>query len=96
MPYYAKKDYDLKGFRKSKRDGKKYDAILVNKKTGKTTHVPFGASSYEHYRDSTGEGVWTHQNHLDEKRRKSYRARHVGFLKEGYYSPGFFSYNKLW
>ena len=34
--------------------------------------------------------------HNDEERRKNYRKRHQIYLKEGYYSLGFFSFNYLW
>ena len=59
-------------FKKSTRPGKKY-MVVVN---GKTIH--FGDSSSEQYRDTTGLGLYTHLNHNDEKRRKSYLARAKG------------------
>ena len=89
-------EYTFKGFRKSIRRGKKYDAKLKNKKTGRVTHMPFGASNYQQYKDTTGLGIYTSKNHLDEKRRRAYRARHKGFLRKGYYSPSYFSYFFLW
>jgi hypothetical protein len=96
MVYYDKELYKLEGYRKSNNKKKKYDAILFNKLTGRRTHVPFGASDYEHYRDTTGLGLWSHKDHLDENRRRSYKSRHKGYLREGYYSPSYFSFNVLW
>lgn len=94
--YYSKKEYDFIGFEKSKTVGKKYDAILKNKKDGKEVRVPYGARGYTHYRDSTGLGLYSKFDHNDKKRRELYRARHKVFLREGYYSPGFFSMVYLW
>ena len=59
-------------FRKSKASGKKY-AVTYNGKT-----VNFGDSSMQHYKDWTGMGMYTHLNHGDTKRRKSYLARAKG------------------
>ena len=60
-------------FKKSTRLGKKYMVITPN---GKTIH--FGSLSNEHYKDTTGLGLYTHLNHNDEKRRASYLARARG------------------
>ena len=94
MTYYSKKDYKLLGYRKSKRKNAKYDAILENKKTKKLKYVPFGAIGYENYRDLTGLNLY--KTHNDPKKRRLYRARHKKDLKEGYYSPGYFSYYITW
>jgi hypothetical protein len=94
--YYNIKLYNFLGFFKSSKDGKKYYALLQNKQNKRKVKVHFGASSYKQYKDSTGKGSFSHLDHLDEERRKRYRARHIGFLKKGYYSPGYFSYNYLW
>ena len=64
-------------FKKSTRDGKKYMVVAPN---GKTIH--FGDIKSEQYRDTTGLGLYTHLNHNDEKRRKSYLARAKG-IKNG-------------
>ena len=96
MVYYKKTDYKLLGYRKSKTKHKKYDAILENKTT-KTIHtVPFGDKKYSNYRDLTGLNLYPNLLHGDKKRRILYRARHKKDLKEGYYSPGYFSYFILW
>lgn len=96
MVYYSKKEYKLLGFEKSTRKNKKYNAILQNKKTGRQTRVPFGDIRYKSYHDITGLNLYPHLIHGDKKRRKSYMARHKGFLKKGYWSPSWFSYYKLW
>ena len=60
-------------FKKSTRKGKKYSVISPS---GKTIH--FGALDMEQYKDSTGLGLYSDKDHLDEKRRKSYLARAKG------------------
>lgn len=80
----------------------KYTAVM---KDGKRVH--FGHQDYEHYRDSVpkgmGGGLWSHRDHRDEKRRKSYRARHGGIRSKSgraayrkKYTPSWFSYHLLW
>ena len=96
MVYYSKKLYKLLGYRKSKTKHKMYDAVLQNKTTNKTYTVPFGSSKYENYGDKTGLDLYPQLLHGDKKRRKLYRARHQKDLKDGYYSPGYFSYFVLW
>jgi hypothetical protein len=96
MSYFSKKDYKFLRFQKSNTANKKYDAILENKKTKKTKKIPFGDKRYEQYQDTTGLGIYTHKDHKDKKRRFLYRQRHMGYLKEGYYSPSFFSWAYLW
>ena len=96
MTYYSKKEYKLLGYRKSKTKHKKYDAILENKKSKKLKYVPFGDKRYSNFRDLTGLNLYPNLLHRDKKRRILYRARHKKDLKEGYYSPGYFSYFILW
>ena len=59
----------------STRKGKKYMASVG----GKWIH--FGATGYEQYFDSTGLGVFTDDNHLDEDRRKRWYQRHGPSIK---------------
>ena len=94
--YYSKKDFKFQGFAKSTRQGKMYDAILKNRETGKNVRVPFGDSSMENYGDKTGLHLYPKLIHGDQKRRKAFHDRSRGFVREGYYSPGFFSLNALW
>lgn len=89
--------YKFLRFEKSKRPGKKYDAVLKNKKTGGEKRVPFGDSNYEQYKDSTGLGLYSKKNHLDKQRRDNYRSRHQGEGDDSNFpKPGFFAYNFLW
>ena len=60
-------------FKKSTRKGKKYSVITPS---GKIIH--FGSATMEQYKDSTGLGLYSHKDHGDEKRRKSYLARAKG------------------
>ena len=88
-------DYKLLKFARSRSRGKKYDAILVNRRTRKEKRVPFGALGYEQYRDSTGLGLYSRSNHGDLKRRKRYRRRHAGENTRKF-SSGYFSWKYLW
>ena len=89
-------DYTLVGFERSHVKGKKYDAILKNKRTRKVQkRVPFGAIGYEHFKDSTGKGLYSRVNHRDPKRRRNYRTRHHGENKRKF-SSGYFSWKYLW
>ena len=96
MVYYAKKKYKLIGYEKSPLKYKKYRAILQDKKTKKYVNVDFGDKRYENYHDKTGLNLYPKLLHGDPERRRNYRKRHKVYLKTGYYSPGYFSYYKLW
>lgn len=96
MVYYDEDKYQFIKFKKSNRKNKKYRAVLKNKKTGNTVNVHFGDTRYEHYKDSTGLGEYSHLDHNDKDRRERYIKRHKGFIKDGYYSPGMFSLYYLW
>lgn len=76
-------------FRKSTRAHKKYMVTVGNK----TVH--FGDTRYQHYKDSTGKGLYTHLNHLDPARRRAYKIRHE---KDRHvkYSAGWFADKYLW
>lgn len=86
--------YRLKKFERSNTKNKKYDAVLVNKTTGKEKRVPFGDNRYEQYKDKAL-GLYKHKDHNDKSRRESYRRRHSGEDKAKY-SSGYFSYKYLW
>lgn len=90
------KNYELVDFFKSMKQGKKYYALLNNKTNNTKVKVHFGASNYSQYKDTTGKGLYSHKDHLDEERRKKYYARHIGFVKSGFYSPGYLSLRFLW
>jgi len=96
MVYYPKSNFRHVGFVKSNTKYKKYDAIVRNKKDDSSFRVPFGDNRYEHYKDKTGLGLYSNLNHLDNSRRRNYVRRHTHYIKEGYYSPGYFSMKYLW
>ena len=87
-------------FKKSTRKNKKY-MVKVNNKW-----VHFGnltPPANQHYKDTTGLGLYTHLNHGDKKRRDAYRKRHMAIkLKDGTYAyknkeqPAYFSLKYLW
>ena len=87
-------DYEFVKFIKSNSKNKKYDAILKNKKTNRFKTVPFGDKRYQHYKD-TALGIYSNLNHLDKKRRRSFRNRHYNNSKNKF-SSGYFSYYYLW
>ena len=93
--YYKQTDYKLLRFRRSPKKFKKYDAVLVDKQ-GKKHYVPFSDTRYSNYQDKTGLNLYQTKIHSDKARRANYRARHKTYLREGYYSPGYFSYYYLW
>lgn len=88
-------EYIFVKFRKSNRKHKKYDAILKHRHTGRQRTVSFGDVRYEHFKDSTGIGAWSHKDHGDAKRRKSYRQRHSATARSKY-SSSWFAYHYLW
>jgi hypothetical protein len=85
-------------FKKSTKDFKKY--MVVTPK-GRTVH--FGDKRYQHYRDTTGKGLYSHLDHNNPKRRQLYRIRHRAIkTKEGRPAykdkeqSSYYSYNYLW
>ena len=94
--YYSKAEYKLVRYQKSTRKGKMYDAILKKKETGREVKVSFGDNTMENYWDKTGLNLYPHLIHGDKKRRENYKSRARGRVKEGYYSPSYFSYYVLW
>ena len=89
-------DYELIGFRKSKKQFKKYDAMLNNINTDKIKYMPFGDTRYENFRDMTGLDLYDDKIHNNSKRRRLYRLRHHHNLKVGFFSPSYFAYYYLW
>lgn len=89
-------DYKFKGFEISTTQGKKYDAILKHRKTGKPKRVPFGSIDHEHFKDKAL-GLYSHLDHNDLKRRLAYRKRHgANDYHKVKFSPAFFSWRFLW
>ena len=94
--YYSKNEYRLVKYQKSTRKGKMYDAILKKKETGREVKVSFGDNTAQNFHDKTGLNLYPHLIHGDKKRRENYKSRAGGRVKEGYYSPSYFSYYVLW
>lgn len=82
-------------FERSKKTGKKYDAIIEDCKTRKTQRIPFGNIQLSHYQDTTGLKIYSHLDHHDEKKRKDYLEAYkkTNSLK---YSSSWYSYIYLW
>lgn len=81
-------------FQRSNIKNKKYDA-LITLDDGSKKKVSFGDINHKHYKDQTPLKLYSHLDHLDNKRRENYKKRHQHdrFNK---YSPGWFSDNFLW
>ena len=95
MVYFDKKNYKLVGFQTSKTKNKMYDAIIKSK-LDKIHLIPFGDKRYENFQDKTGLNLYPNLIHNDKIRRKNYRSRHRVYVKDGFYSPSYFSYYYLW
>ena len=88
--------------------GKKYTAIIQDKKTKKIRRLHFGASDYEQFKDRTPLKLYAHKNHNTRKRMQNYFNRHSGTKKrgqaialekkksKGYYTPKILSHLYLW
>mgnify|MGYP000921094553 CR=1 FL=1 len=86
--------------------GKKYSAIIKNKKTGKTRIINFGSAINEQYFDSTPLKLYSDKNHNDPKRRQNYFNRFSGTKyktqaikierAKGKYTPKLLSHMFLW
>jgi hypothetical protein len=95
-------------FMKSARKGKKYSAIVENRKTRKQRVVHFGATGYQQYKDRTPLGLYKARDHGDRKRMQNYFSRHSGTKtrklaiekekrKSGFlYNPKILSHEYLW
>ena len=94
MPLYPKANYTFLRFERSHIEGKKYDAILKNKSTGREVKVPFGAKGYQQFKDRAL-GLYRSQDHGDTTRRARYIARHSRDINTAY-SPSWFSLKYLW
>lgn len=87
-------EYKLLRFEVSQTKNKKYDAILRHT-TGRIKRIPFGDKRYEHFRDSTGLGIYSNLDHGDRKRQINYLKRHAN-TSDNLYSSSYFSANYLW
>jgi hypothetical protein len=90
-------EFKLLRFEKSKNPDKKYDAIVLNKKSGRERRIGFGARGYENYADRSGLGLYKNVSHGDKERRDRYRQRHPGEGDNSNFpNPGFWAYHVLW
>lgn len=89
------RNYKFDHFRKSHTKGKMYDAILINKKTGRHKTIPFGDNKMENFTDKTGLSLYPHLVHGDRKRRKNFRSRHRKNASHKF-SSAWFSFYFLW
>ena len=96
MTYYSMKNHKLLGFRKSTRKGKMYDGLIMKYPSGKLIKVPFGSKDYENFSDKTGLNLYPNLIHGDKERQKRYKARHLRWIRKGYFSPSYFSMKYLW
>ena len=96
-------------FEKSKIKEKKYTAYVKDLKTKRVRQIHFGADGYEQYKDSTGIGYYTKNNHGDHRRRRNYFSRHSHGIKtkkeatimeikksKGYFNSKILSHKYLW
>ena len=89
-------EWELVEFKKASVAEKKYAAILKDKFTGRLVAVSFGRPGYWHYKDSTGLGLYSHLDHLNDERRQKFKERFSGYLMPQMYNPAFFSFHYLW
>jgi hypothetical protein len=84
-------------FEKSERKNKKYKVKYAGK------YIHFGDTRYEHFKDTTGLGLYSDLDHNDKKRKKNYceRTKYITD-KEGNYtkynknSANYYSRKYLW
>lgn len=94
--YLSMREWKFMRFEKSKRKGKKYDAILLNNATKREIRMPFGQLGMEHYQDKTGLNLYPQLIHSDKVRRRLFKTRFAHLFKDGYYSSIYFSNKFLW
>ena len=96
MSYFSMKEWGLAGFKKSKVKDKMYAAIIYNKQTKRRRTLNFGSVHYQNFRDVTGLNLYPKLVHGDKKRRESYHKRNEHYIKDGYFSAGYFAMKYLW
>lgn len=87
--------YKFLMFHDSGTKNKKYDAILMHKKTKKLKLVSFGDKRYPHYNDQTGLGLYSHLDTFDKERRRLYKIRHEN-TRHTKFSSSYFADRFLW
>ncbi len=95
-------------FMRGTSKGKKYTAVVENRRTKKRRKISFGAVGYQQYKDRTPLKLYAKGNHGDRRRMENYFSRHSGtkhraeaIRKErrksrGYYNPKILSHEFLW
>mgnify|MGYP006128684509 CR=1 FL=1 len=95
-------------FMRGTSKGKKYTAIVENRKTKKMRRISFGAIGYQQYKDRTPLKLYANGNHGNKKRMENYFNRHSGTKKRseairkekrrsrGFYTPKILSHEYLW
>lgn len=78
----------------SKGTGFKKYRVEIWEKGKKIKTIQFGDKRYGQYRDKTPLKLYSSKNHLDLKRRASYRSRHN--YDKPKYSAGWFALKYLW
>jgi len=88
-------EFKLLRFEKSKNPDKKYDAIVLNKNSGRERRIGFGARGYENFGDKSGLGLYKGTGDIEQ--RKRYRARHPGEGDNSNFpNPGYWAHHVLW
>lgn len=84
-------------------NGNKKYTVSVIFDDGMYKNVSFGDRRYAQYMDRSPLGLYSHMNHLDDKRRRIYRRRHSKITnRDGVpaymekFSPAWFSWHYLW
>lgn len=93
-PIYPFKEYKFMGFKQSSDIKYKYEAIIMNRKTGRKILIPFGyGKKANQYSDMVPLGLYIHLNDNNEEKRQKWREKKI---KEGYklygFSPYYFEY----
>jgi hypothetical protein len=96
MVYYSMNSHTFLKNEKAISKGKKYTALIQNNESGKIKKINYGSSINQQYEDKTGLGMYTHKNHKDKDKRENYKKRHNVYIKQGFFSPGYFSMKYLW
>jgi len=100
--YFDMSDYRFIKIEKADNRLKKYQAILSdNNVNNRFVKVSFGGiypngKPYTQFKDTTNLKLYSKFDNNSDKKRKAYKARHTGFLKDGFFSPGYFSMKYLW
>lgn len=93
---YPVSEWSIVNFEKAKNPQKKYRVNIRNKQTGATKWIEFGASAYEHYKDTTPLKLYSNLDHYDKHRRKLFQTRFQHLYTPDKFDPTYFSWKYLW